>query len=176
MKRVRFGIMMALALTAAPAIAQQAQPPAPQAAFQPATSVSMANVRLELEITDQTAPNAAPIKKVVSMLLAERGNGRVRSQGTAYPSPASQTAPPYTVSLNADAHISRIEGDRIRVDVTVEYSPVGSEGSGEVRRGSPLSQTVTVVLANGKPTIIVQAADPLTDRKVTLEATATILR
>lgn len=185
MKRASVVLMVALALATAPsAIAQQAQGSGSGSgsgqgqgrgqgviATAPGTAVSMTNVRLDLTITDQTTANAAPIKKVISMLLAERGNGKVRSSGM-----VNSPGPGYIVTLNADAYISRIEGDRIRVDVTVEYAPVGPEGEGEGRRGSPLNQTVTVVLTNGKPTVIVQAADPLTDRKVTLEATATIIR
>ena len=196
MKRVSFVMMIALAIAGAPsAIAQQSQAGAATTVTQgqgsgqgsgqgqgraPTTTVSgqgvgvsMTNVRLDLTITDQTTANASPIKKVISMLLADGGGGRVRSNGTVYPN--TQT-PPYQVSLNADAGIRRVEGDRIRIEVTVEYSPVGPEGAGEGRRGSPLNQTVTVVLTSGKPTVIVQAADPLTDRKVTLEATATIVR
>lgn len=184
MKRVSFVLMMALALATAPAaLAQQAQGSGSGSgqgqgrgqtvvATTTGTAVSMTNVRLALTITDQTTANAAPIKKVISMLLAERGNGRVRSSGMV----RGDTPSGYVVTLNADAYISRVEGDRIRVDVTVEYAPAGPEGAGQGQRGSPLNQSVTVVLASGKPTVIVQAADPLTDRKVTLEATATIVR
>lgn len=150
--------------TGAPAATQTAVTPTP---------VSMTNVRLELTITDQTTADASPVKKVISMLIAEHGNGRVRSSGTVYP---NQSTPPYQVSLNADAFIERVEGERIRTQITVEYAPVGAEGAGPGQRGSPLNQSMLVVLTNGKPTVIVQAADPLTDRKVTLEATATILR
>jgi hypothetical protein len=181
MKRVSFVLMMALAFAAAPTtIAQQAQGSGSertdQGQGQPVTvalkpnTVMMTNVRLDLTVTDQSG-GGQPIKKAISLLVAERGSGRVRSIGMAIP----QGAPSYSVQLNADAEIARIEGDRIRIHVTVEYSPAAPE-TGVANRGSQLSQTVEVVLANGKPTLIVQAADPLTDRKVTLEATATIIR
>lgn len=150
--------------TGAPAVTQTAETP---------TAVSMTNVRLDLTITDQTTENASPVKKAISMLLAERGNGRVRSSGIVHANPS---AVPYQVSLNADAFIERVESERIRLQITVEYAPVGAEGAGAGQRGSPLNQSVIVVLTNGKPTVIVQAADPLTDRKVTLEATAAIVR
>lgn len=141
---------------------------------QPAAGISMTNVRLELTITDQTG-SGQPIKKLISLLLAERGSGRVRSQGMVYVPRTGESprAPSYAVELNADATILRIDGDRVRVMISVEYAPAAPEGGNPDQRGSPLNQTVDVVLENGKPTVIVEAADPLTDRKVTLQATAT---
>ncbi|HUF25314.1 MAG TPA: hypothetical protein VMN81_14375 [Vicinamibacterales bacterium] len=173
MKRVSFVLTIALALAAAPTvIAQQAQGGAPGKTVHVVETAptSMTNVRLDLTVTDQSG-GGQPIKKAISLLVAERGDGRVRSIGMAVP----QGGPSYSVSLNADAAIGRIEGNLIRIHVTVEYSPAAPE-TGIANRGSQLSQTVEVVLTNGKPTVIVQAADPLTDRKVTLEATATIVR
>jgi hypothetical protein len=35
---------------------------------------------------------------------------------------------------------------------------------------------MTVVLHSGKPLIVAQAADPITDRKMTVEVVATILK
>jgi hypothetical protein len=186
MKRVSFVLMMAVALATAPvAFAQQAQGSGSGSgsgqgqgrgqtvvATAPGTAVSMTNVRLDLTITDQTV-GGEPIKKVISMLLAERGSGRVRSQGSVRMAGTNHS---YGVQLNADAEMRRIEGERIRAIITVEYAPAPTAGAAEAQPGSALNQTVDVVLTNGKPTVIVQSADPLTDRKVTLEATATIIR
>lgn len=137
----------------------------------------MTNVRLELTITDQTR-SGQPIKKAITLLLAQNGNGRVRSTGVVYTPPTQQNpgGASYAVTLNADAAIGRIQGDNIRTHMTVEYAPAAPEGASDSRRGSPLNQTVEVVLASGKPTLIVEAADPITDRRVTLQATATIVR
>jgi hypothetical protein len=176
-------MMTALALSAAPiATAQQAQGGGTGTTSQgratntvtasgQGTSVSMTNVRLELTITDQTG-TGQPVKKVMSLLLAERGNGRVRSQSVVEEAGSHSS---YVVQLNADAFIQRIEGDRVRTGITVEYAPVSAEGQ-SMQRGSPLNQTVDVVLTSGKPLTIVEASDPRSDRKVTLEATATIVR
>lgn len=184
MKQMSFVLMMALALATAPAaLAQQAQGGGSDsdrargqsaAAAAQGTAVSMTNVRLELTITDQTG-SGQPIKKLISLLLAERGSGRVRSQGMVYiPRPEGQArVPSYPVELNADANIMRIDGERVRVGISVEYAPAAPDGGNPEQRGSPLNQTVDVVLENGKATVIVEAADPLTDRKVTLQATAT---
>ncbi|MDQ3069165.1 MAG: hypothetical protein M3R55_05490 [Acidobacteriota bacterium] len=137
------------------------------------SSLSMTNVRLELTITDQSG-GGQPIKKVITLLLADGGSGRVRSSSNLEAPNANATW--YQVSLNADARIWKVDGDRIRTNITVEYAPAAQEGTDVARRGSPLNQTVDVVLINGKSTVIVQASDPLTDRKVTLDATATIVR
>ena len=39
-----------------------------------------------------------------------------------------------------------------------------------------LNQSLTVVLQSGKPMLISQAADPTSDRKVTVEVKATVLK
>jgi hypothetical protein len=39
-----------------------------------------------------------------------------------------------------------------------------------------MNQSVTVLLESGKPLVITQAADPVSDRKVTVEVKATVLR
>lgn len=195
MKRMSFVLMTALAIATAPAaIAQQQMPKTAQpdqaagqgsgqAPKRPSTTVAaeqglgplaqLDNVRLELTITDQSA-SGQPVKKVVTMLLAERGTGRVRSGGEVYragteQAPGSQYIP---VTLNADANVSAVDGERVRTHITVEYMPA-STGA---HRMSMLNQTVDVVLTNGKPTLIVESADPTSDRKVTLQATATIVR
>jgi hypothetical protein len=149
-------------------------------------SPSMTNVRLQLTITDQSG-SGQPIKKMMTLVLAGQANGRVRSMGQVYrqASPDNPTRGFEGVTLNADASIDRIEDDKVRASITVEYAPApAAQASAESQgtavnafgRGTPLNQSVQVVLADGKPLVIVQAADPITDRKVTLEAVATILR
>ena len=86
----------------------------------------------------------------------------------------------FEVTLNADARIDKIDGSKVSTAITVEYAPSaeGSPAADDAReqRGSTLNQSVMVVLTSGKPTVIVESSDPLSDRKVTLAATATIVR
>lgn len=149
-------------------------------------SPAMTNVRLQLTITDQSG-SGLPVKKVMTLVLAGMGNGRVRSSGQVYrqASADNPTSGFEAVTLNADANIDRIDGDKVRAFITVEYAPApvsqaSVESQGTVvnmfGHGSPLNQSVQVVLTDGKPLVIVETADPITDRKVTLEAVATILR
>lgn len=137
------------------------------------------NVRLDLTITDKTG-EGQPVKKTVTLLLASGGEGRVRSSGMVFrPMPNTNSLSPIEVTLNADARIFEIGGDKLRAMVTVEYAPsTDTAASGVVpdQRGSTLNQSVLVILTSGKPAVIVESSDPLSDRKVTLEATATILR
>jgi len=152
-----------------------------------------ANVRLELTITDQSSAGQ-PVRKTISMLLANGFDGRVRSSNV-ITDPSTSPAR-YQVQLNADATVQLIGDDKIRTRITVEYSalrpgaapqrddatPVGvqpASGGQPMTVFNPpsgLNETVTVILASGKSTVITQSADPASERKVTLEATATIVR
>ena len=63
------------------------------------------------------------------------------------------------------------------MSLTIEYLPelTPQQIQSGVRFGM-LSQSLTVLLESGKPTVVTQSADPRTDRRVTVEVTATILR
>lgn len=177
-------LVMAASGNQAGAAAEAASQEQTQAAHAPAQAKrpahSMVNVRLTLAITDETGAGD-PVRKTITLLLADGGSGRVRSSALAE-KPATSTSPPspFVVTLNADAFIGAIDGNRVQADITVEYSP-GTTGDGGAatpaqQRGSPLNQSVSVWLNSGTPTVIVEASDPMSDRKVTLEATATIQR
>jgi hypothetical protein len=147
------------------------------------------NVRLDITINDQSAAGQ-PIRKTISLLVADRESGRVRSTGTLtqqYVGPGMVTPdgkpivsvrPVGEVQLNVDAHVTLQPNDRIRTRITLEYTPGAAAPlpADSAVTHSPLNQSVTVILQNGKPLIITQAADPLSDRKITVEVTATILR
>jgi hypothetical protein len=185
MKRLSVCLMYAVtALTlATPAMAQEGRG-AGQGSGAGAAGTSDPNIRLDVTISDQTV-DGAPVKKSISLILANGGSGRVRSAGTmTEPLPPGDTPgrPAFfnnrTVQLNLDAEVV-IRGDnKIRTLLTLEYTPGGETPSpppGTFTR-SPLNQSVTVNLTSGQPLMITQAADPLSDRKVTVEVTATILR
>lgn len=164
-------LLVAAAFAGRPALAQDKTDEAAQ---------RFINVRLDLAITDQTNVGD-PVKKAVTLLLANGGDGRVRSQGMIFreATPTDRRSA-FEVTLNADARIMGISGDKVLAMITVEYAPSANNSHGEEQgreqRGSTLNQSVTVSLTSGRPSIIVESSDPLSDRKVTLEATATILR
>jgi hypothetical protein len=69
-------------------------------------------------------------------------------------------------------------GDAIQMEITVEYRPIGSVVADEPGRVDPtvLNQSLSVILQSGRPMIVSQAADPVSDRKILVEAKATILK
>ena len=162
---------------APPAIAQ----PRPEPPGQPV------NVRLDLTITDQTGPGE-PTKKVITMVVADRQSGSIRSKGVVrMPSepPAPGTTfvgmPPYRdVTINVDAHpmLLRPPDSNIRVDLGLEYQPTigGGKGASTEPGTSNLNERISVIVEPGKPLTISQAADPASDRRISVELKATILK
>jgi hypothetical protein len=120
------------------------------------------NVQVELTITD-TQGASKPETKVVSMLTADATMGRIRSMSG-----------PMSALLNVDATPTVLENDRIQVQLTVEYGPAApAQGS---QKPSTLHESLSVILQNGKPLVISHAADPVSDRKMTVEIKATVLK
>jgi hypothetical protein len=149
--------------TPAPAPAPQAEAPR---VLEPPRKVRGrdANVRVELTITDQAGAATAD-KKVVMMLVADAAFGRIRS-----------VANNASAALNVDVRPLLLEGDRIQLELTIEYNPILPEGIPAPRRPSGLNEQITVMLQNDKPLTISQAADPVSDRKMTVEVRAGIAK
>jgi hypothetical protein len=141
--------------------------PAPGRAL-PSLPNPAANVKLELSITDTYS--GMPTKKVVTLLVANSGNGMIRT--------LNRLPDGNLLSLNVDAYATVFSGGVIRVDMTFQYTPAqggGTEGK-PAPRPADLNESVEVLLQDGKTTVVSQSADPATDRKVTAEVTATIVK
>jgi len=138
---------------------QKAGNASPARAVNPEPHQSTANVQVVLGIADYLGA-AVPQKKTVSMLLAEGYMGRVRSQRGA------------VALLNVDATPRLLKDGRISLQLTLEYSV----GRMMEDTRSHIHESLTVLLQSGKPLVVTQAADPESDRKVTVEVTATILK
>jgi hypothetical protein len=133
---------------------------------------SSRNIKLDLTITDNYG--GAPSKKTVTMVIVSGDNGMIRTLNV-LPSGVP-------VSLNVDARASLLTGSRpeagkIRVMVTFEYNPslepAGDDQAGR-RRPAQLHESLTVLLEDGKTLLVSQSADPATERRVTVELTATV--
>jgi len=179
--------------TAIPTAIQPAPAPAPQPA-RPSTSVQVApvpqpgkeqppprknareiNVQIEITISDQIGGGVAE-KKIVSMTVAEGTYGRVRASPDSEPvAVGSAVIGIVGTKLNVDARPWLLDGDRIRLELMVEYAPL-QRSSQATQRPTRLNESMTVFLQNGKPMVISQAADPAVDRKVVLEARVTIAK
>ena len=135
---------------------------------------TLTNVQVELNLTDQLGAQP-PEKKTVSMIVSSGNWGKVRSRADVI----QIGDPPYSVVLNVDARpFVSLEG-QIQLELTLAYEPVKGEGDQRVgprQRPSGINQSQTVVLTSGKPMIVSQAADPVSDRKVIVEVKATVLK
>ena len=125
---------------------------------------ALTNVQIELTLSDQSG-TAAPEKNIVSMVVSSGNWGKIRSTGNVRPAPE----PPSLVQLNVDARPFVAVDGPIQLELTLNYSPPGAQTLG-------INQSLTVVLQNGKPMMISQAADPASDRKVVVEVKATVLK
>jgi hypothetical protein len=150
--------------TAAPRAPQAPGPSAPATLATPRRPRGRdLNVQLEVTIGDQAG--GAPEKRVVSMHIADGAFGRIRSN-----------AGVGAALLNIDARVEILENDRIVAELTIEYRPAPLEGTQPVKRLAELNEMLTVILQNGKPLLISQAADPQNDRKMTVEVRASVAR
>lgn len=148
------------------------EPPAPAPGpMPPRAAPQLANVRLDLTITDQRG-TAPAVSKTVSMLVADRFNGRVRSGGHAKVGTSFQP-----VTLNVDAQPEILRDGRVRIQVSLEYRAQSPEGgpSDEAQPGT-LSEQFSVILEDGKSMVITQSADPASDRKVRVELKAALVK
>ncbi len=157
-----------------PARAQPA-PPREQPARPPEPTGQPLNIKLEVTITDQAGPGE-PTRKVVSMFVADRAVGSVRSNG--FQSTAGMGTQP--VSINVDATPTILRDGSIRLQFGLEYQPrpplEPQQTTAPLGRLSQLNERLTVILQENKPMLISQAADPGSDRKITVELRASIVK
>jgi hypothetical protein len=177
-KRIIPALVIA-ALLAAPATAQesrpeQSQPPkpvAPKPVEQARVDGQPVNVKLDLTITDQTG-TGEPTKKVVNLIVADRHNGFIRSKG--YQKVAEGMR---EVIMNVDARPWINRDGSIRIDLGLEYSPTAATPTGTTVEGrSNLNQRIVFMIEPGKPLVVSQAVDPLSNSRITVELRATIMK
>ena len=143
--------------------AQQAATPKPAAPDQsqglpPRNPPQLANIRVELTITDQRTDVPTP-PKTVTILVEDRQNGRIRTGRN-------------NIALNVDARPEIVRDNRIRLLLSLEYTPQDTDKSSPMA----ISETLAALLEDGKPLVVSQSADPSSDRKVRVEVKATIVR
>jgi hypothetical protein len=129
------------------------------------------NVQIELTINDQSGAGPGQ-KKTVSLLAADRTMGRVRASADA----SKENVGRVGTNLFIDARPIILDGNsRILLELALEYTPL--VGMVEAARSpTHLNESISVILADGKPLTISQAADPISDRRMTVEVKATILK
>lgn len=160
---------------AAPAPRAEAVPARPDPPGPPAKPLS--NVSIEVAITDQSGPGE-PVKKVVGMIVADGKMGSVRSNGQVMVKVNDHVGNMQPVKLNVDASPTLYAGDSssILLNLTLEYTP-GRDGAEDGAQGrTELNERLSVNLESGKPLVLSRAADPFTNRKITVEVTATRMK
>lgn len=142
------------------------------------------SVRFDIVITDTAA--GKPIVKTVSLNVSTGGSGSIRTTGMI---PAAEPAnpipnapgpgfavvkPPTPVPLNVDVKgVGATANGFIRAQIVVEYQPYVENVP---RLPSLVTASSITEFPNGVKTMILQAADPMSDRRTTIEVTATILK
>lgn len=140
--------------------------PAPQAA--PAAPVpprTNTNIRVDVTVVDEGG--AQPLRKTVSLTTVDGFRGSSRSIGGFGPD---------EVNLNVDATPNLEPNGKIRARIVLVYKPgppaAGPPGGGSAR----LTLDFPIVLDDGKMLVASRTTDPSSDRRVTVEVTATILK
>lgn len=168
-------------ITTTPAAAPSAQTPAPRAMTPEQRDAAAAreaaywqNIKLDLVLTDNYT--GTPVKKTVTMIMSSGRGGQIRT---------TNQVGGFDVELNVDAQASvrnNVPGYagpiQIYTSITVQYMPAPTPDTSNRGPSKPsgLHQSISFALVDGKPMLISQSADPVTDRKVTLEVTATVLK
>lgn len=162
---------------AAPATAAPVPPQAPPPGSAPPAALrSSPNVRFDVTITD--TGGAKPVTKNLSLTIwAGNSSGSIRNNAQV-PNPAPQApGQPYSLTigipLNVDVrNVSMVETG-IRATVSVEYQPYLPEAK---TQPGMVATNATTAFTDGRRTQILVTADPISDRKTTIEVTATILK
>lgn len=140
------------------------------------------NVKVEFTITDQIGTKP-PIKKTMTMVVADGESSRIRSTVEfRYPiTVKNDKGEPVKTTNGGNAPLSvdvspAVEGNKVRLDFSVEYSATDFQEDGSMNSKTTVSERLAAILDSGVPLIVAQSSDAYSDRKVTVEIKATILR
>jgi hypothetical protein len=122
---------------------------------------------MDVTIIDEGGPQAS--RKTVSVTVADRQSGQVRS--------AVNVPGVGNVPLALDVLPTVQKEGKIFARLTLEYRPNPREDTKEPA-SVPVEMRLSfgIILENGRKVVAAEAADPVTDRRVTVEVTATLLK
>ena len=131
---------------------------------------SWQNVKLEVKISDSINPDSQHSKTITVMCL-DGNSSQVRSQSG-------------EGLINIDARPMIRPDGRIYVQLILEYRPdlpspaaaPGNAPSNAMNRAGSFSESLNLLVGDAKPMVASQSADPRSDRKVTIELTATVVK
>jgi hypothetical protein len=157
------GVLATVRAQEAPAGAKPQPQTEKPAASTPAAPVEPINVRYEITIRETGGMQTSP--KTISLVLAMNDQSLIRANGV--------VTGKGNFPLNVDVMPSLLRENRVRTRLGFEYTPAAA---GEGPTPFSMRQTLNVWLENGKPMVVSEAADPISDRRFTVSVTATILR
>jgi len=135
---------------------------------------SPVNIKVEFTLTEQR-DGSAPNKRTVSAIVSDGGVGQIRSQ--------SQVSQIGFVPLNIDTNPELTPEGKVRLAFTLQYdipSSAAEPADQRAPRGTvmttSLHESASLILDSGTAMVAAQSADPVGDRRVTLEVKATVLR
>jgi hypothetical protein len=185
MKTTPIAVLLASALAATMLMAQEPAPkPTPKASPKsgpaaekpearpepPPRPGQLANVRIDVKVTDER-PGQPAVTKLVTLTVADRRDGFIRS-APQIQLPGFNAGP---LPLNVDASPG-IEGGRIRLSLGLEYFSVEPATDPKQYNRTEIRERLQLVLEDAKPMRVAQSADAMSERRVSVEVTATILR
>jgi len=146
-------------------------PPVAPSLFEERSRKVGPNVRIEVMFSEQRSDVPA-IPKTVTLTTNDGQWGRVRS--------SVSTAGYSDSPLNVDARPEVLPDGRVLLNLNIEYAEKRVPEGKPVQPGqviaTTLNESVTLVLESGKGLAVTQSADPMSDRKVSVEVKATILK
>jgi hypothetical protein len=157
------------------------QPPQQISPMLPPAVSGGPNIRFQITITDQ-AGEAPPVKKTLNVIAADGYTGSVRSKVTVAvpmhpPGPDPKNYSYESLPLNIDVKPEITKNGLVRTQLSLNYETFyAAKAAGMPAVRSVVTAIQWVMLENGKPMTVSQSADAATDRQVTVELTATILR
>jgi hypothetical protein len=111
----------------------------------------------------------------MTLTLADGEGGSVRSRPQVLVKIGGGQSFHQTLPLNVDAR-PQVVGSRVKLMLTLEYSSAEEQTGADATPKAAVNFSGHVLLANGQPMIVAEAADPVSDRRVTVEVKATILK
>jgi hypothetical protein len=129
------------------------------------------NIRFDVTITDTGGPK--PVSKTLSLTIgSSNNNGSVRSTSQA-PNPSGNPPAMLTIPLNVDVRNVNWLENGIRATVAIEYQPYLPDAKAQP---GLIVANATTVFADGRKMQILATSDPVSDRKTTIEVTATVVK
>ena len=164
----------AVPVAPSPAAVPVQAPPAPPPAPGPAPVRGLPggpNVRFDVTITDTGGPK--PVTKTLSLTIgSSNNNGSVRQTSQA-PNPNPPGPPTIPISLNVDVRNVNWLENGIRATVAIEYQPYLPDAKAQP---GMVTANATSMFVDGRRMQILATSDPVSDRKTTIEVTATVLK